>query len=846
MRLAALRIFICTLSALSLSAEDKIYEKMDYGPFLSASFENARGQTTLNGKGSVANKGIAVRHGAREACSLFDTETVRMAGGWTGGWIRLQGVAFDGDHGPNPGPPKGAKIFYETNPGPGWSVDGSFKDNRVLPNGGKGSQYAKVPLGPIPATEAKYRGLFIHGDKVIFNYTVGTASVLEMGEREKVDGEDVMTRTFEVTAGTLDGYVKLADLQGEGVVEAAHGQAVVGSGSKELMKDATTVTVWGVPSSGLTANGKTLSLKLTKVAKGTRFKVTYSKAGRISMDVADLSALTKGGPVRWKETVEVAGILGSVEQEKQLKKLKSAETPDADRIREIEAAPYVVDTLPVPEKNPYNSWIRVGGLDLFSDNRVAFSTWSGDVWIGTGVDASLSKITWKRFATGIFHGLGLCIVNDVVYVLGRDQITVLRDLNGDGEADQYECFNNDVQVTPNFHEFTFDLQCDAHGNFYFLKGGPVNPGGRGWGPLSDHHGAIFKVSPDGSKFEVIGTGIRAPNGMGVGPNGEVSNGDNQGTWVPVDYIHILDKAGDFIEVPDLSHRDPAPTQPGTHLCWIPYDIDNSNGGQTWVTSEKWGSLLGRMLYLSYGKSSLFLVLQERVNGVPQGGVVKFPLRFASGVMRGRFSKVDGQLYVGGLKGWQTNAVKDGTIQRVRFTGKSTTMPDSLHVTDAGITIGFSGPLEATSGANLENYALEQNNYIWSGDYGSPEIKPSAGTSRAAKDQGTEKIAIRSVKLSADRRTVFLEVPGLKPVMQSRIKMNVKAEDGSRVPDEICHTINVVPPADKPGTDYRSLAPRNTKTSGWMIPAVVGVSLASVWLSVRRRFGCCGCGRCSEK
>ena len=104
--------------------------------------------------------------------------------------------------------------------------------------------------------------------------------------------------------------------------------------------------------------------------------------------------------------------------------------------------------------------------------------------------------------------------------------------------------------------------------------------------------------------------------MCVGPNGEISNGDNQGTWVPVDYIHYS-KPGDFIEVPDLAHRTPAPTNYSPHLCWVPYDIDNSNGTQIWVPANqgKWGPFEGRMLYLSYGKSSLFAVLQERVGDV---------------------------------------------------------------------------------------------------------------------------------------------------------------------------------------------------------------------------------------
>ena len=65
------------------------------------------------------------------------------------------------------------------------------------------------------------------------------------------------------------------------------------------------------------------------------------------------------------------------------------------------------------------------------------------------------------------------------------------------------------------------------------------------------------------------------------------------------------------------------------------------------------------------------------------------------------------------------------------------------------------------------------------------------------------MAIQSVKLADDGKSVFLEVEGLVPVMQMRIKMNVKAVDGSRVPDDIAHTINVVP--EKEGEDYRSFA-----------------------------------------
>jgi hypothetical protein len=40
--------------------------------------------------------------------------------------------------------------------------------------------------------------------------------------------------------------------------------------------------------------------------------------------------------------------------------------------------------------------------------------------------------------------------------------------------------------------------------------------------------------------------------------------------------------------------------------------------------------------------------------------------------------------------------------------------------------------------------------------------------------------------------VFLEIPGLQPVMQMRIRFALKSSDGSSVDGEIYNTINRVP------------------------------------------------------
>src|SRR5262249_40559978 len=114
-----------------------------------------------------------------------------------------------------------------------------------------------------------------------------------------------------------------------------------------------------------------------------------------------LAPLTQGGPPRWKEPVVTRGALGTSGGH----------------------GPYVVDTLlePVPTLWKVNTFF--GGFVFFPDGRAAVCTFHGDVWVVSGLDSKLEKITWRRFATGLFQPLGLKVVEGLIYVTGRDQIT---------------------------------------------------------------------------------------------------------------------------------------------------------------------------------------------------------------------------------------------------------------------------------------------------------------------------------------------------------------------------------------------------------------------------------------
>src|SRR5437763_11083596 len=102
-----------------------------------------------------------------------------------------------------------------------------------------------------------------------------------------------------------------------------------------------------------------------------------------------------------------------------------------------DSIPLLIVTLTIPYQNPWNALMFTSGHDFFENGDAAVCTAHGDVWRVSGINEKLEKLVWKRFATGLFQPLGLKIVNDRVYVTGRDQITILHDLNGDGEADFY-------------------------------------------------------------------------------------------------------------------------------------------------------------------------------------------------------------------------------------------------------------------------------------------------------------------------------------------------------------------------------------------------------------------------
>ena len=153
-------------------------------------------------------------------------------------------------------------------------------------------------------------------------------------------------------------------------------------------------------------------------------------------------------------------------------------------------------------------------------------------------------------------------------------------------------------------------------------------------------------------------------------------------------------------------------------------------------------------------------------------------------MRPRFNPVDGQLYVAGLKGWQTNATREGGFDRVRYTGKPVHMPTGLRAKKTGMEIVFTNRLDKAMAEDTDNWSIQIWNYRWSSSYGSETYLPLH-----PKRKGLATLNVTSASLASDEKTVFLKIPDMQTVMQMKIKFRIKAKDGSRMRHEIYNTIH---------------------------------------------------------
>ena len=714
-----------------------------------------------------------------EAFACFDTDMLRWSVAWTGEFlpmVTMAQISYRDFHNKDnliptiAGQPQIATGLY-----PGWTAkEPSFTDPRPPAPNPDGPSW-----GPLPQEIGRWNGVYIDGQDVVLEYTVGNTEIHEKPGSLLADSTDAhgFTRTFQIGESE-----ELLSLTAAEVTDGQNSEVTNNAAFIYHGEDGTSVTALGLigetegVSLGITGSRyatvavdpgdtpKTFTLVLWKGSNGDldEFDELISEAENTS----EMPSFRDGGPPQWEKTVLTQGKIA----------------PDTSA--------YVIDQLTLPIPNPWSRNVRIVDVSFFEDNRAALVTFEGDVWIVDGIDAELNELEWQRYASGLYETQSIEVVNDTVYTFGKEGIVRLHDLNEDGSADFYENFSGLMEQSIETREWASDMVAAPDGSFYVSKFGALDMGPETSSPKSimgfragSHYGgSIVKISPDGRQAEHYATGFRGPY-LGINPEtGVLTASDQQGHYMPSTPILLVDR-GDYYGVPATAHRDPLPdvTQP---LTWIPHSVDRSGTGQVWITSDQMGPLNGNMVHLSYGRPGLFKVLIDSTSDAVQGAVADIPGNYPAPTMKGAINPGDGQLYIAGFSLWGSNSEVVSALSRLRYTGNPSLLPEDFSVRRGGITIRFGVELDDETATNLTNFQVKRWNYQRSEQYGSGHFKPD-GT------PGEELLPDFSTHLSDDKKSIFITVPDIREVMQMEVSYDIETADGTAITDDLWFTVNDV-------------------------------------------------------
>lgn len=677
-------------------------------------------EDNLTSRGLILNLGLG-----HWAC--FDVDLLRVALVWRGDAVSPVSMAQGSYHDPGHKAPEGIHALPEpmgtpwlaTGIRPGWLAgdDPDWTDPRD-----PGPDAREVGRGPLPSGRGTFRALRLVEGGVVLEYEVAGIPVVEWLRAEG----DAVHRTFRVERVPTTMRVAI------GRVAAGLAITVRGRGADDRLT---------IEEDGSSEAERTL--RLTPGPGPVRFRVTLAPEGAGKDTDPGWGEPPAGPPARRWEGEVRTGKIGA-----------------------IRADALVVESVGLPQDNPWRRHVRLADLGFFRDGRAAAVTFDGDVWMVTGLEGGLEAVRWRRYASGLHEPLGLCVRNDTIFVHDRNGIWRLLDTDDNGEADRHERVPTDVSQTAETREFALGLRTLPDGAFVLAKGGQ-----RG-ATLGRHAGMVLRVPADGGSATVLAHGLRQPF-LGVHPGtGAITASDQQGHYVPTTALHAI--AGNpsrhhgFLPLilPRDSHDEPI-VEP---LTWIPHSINASASGQVWATDARMGPFEGALIHLGYYRPELFVVRPFARGAGPGAAVMSLTRELTFPLLAGTEHPRDGDVYVTGFQIWGTVAPDISGLARLRPGGGPSLLPREVVPFNEGILLRFEVALDDRTAGNPANYSVERWDYRRSAAYGSAHY-------RADGSKGQDILPVSGVALSDDRRGVLVAIDGMAPAMQMRIGWALQTPDG---------------------------------------------------------------------
>ncbi|MGI5187824.1 family 16 glycoside hydrolase [Promicromonospora sp. CA-289599] len=442
----------------------------------------------------------------------------------------------------------------------------------------------------------------------------------------------------------------------------------------------------------------------------------------------------------------------------------------------------------------------VAGLDWTDDDRLAVVTsgsvspggWvedpePGEVFLLDNVTGETSKdqVTYEKVATDLFNPMGIAVIGESIYVSERDKLTELTDPDGDGFYDDHRT----VAEWPfggNFHEFAFGLLHDKK-YFYVNLSVAINNGGATTDPQpAENRGTAIKVDRRTGKVSYVAGGLRTPNGMVKGPDGELFVMDNQGAWLPSSKLVHVEQGKFFNHF--TNPAGPYDDQPvSAPALWVPQnEIGNSPSAPVQIEE---GPFEDQLVFGDVTYGGLQRGFLEKVDGEYQGAVFRHSAGLEAGVNRTVVGP-DGALYVGGIGeggNWSEPGKLRYGLQKLAPNGEDAFDMTEMRVTKKGFEVEYTQPLSAETVAKIAEdpnaaFRMDHWRYVPTRSYGGPKIDERP-------------LFVAGAKVSRDRTKVTLTVDGLEPgrVVHLRSPRPFADAEGRELWNtEAWYTLNAIP------------------------------------------------------
>jgi hypothetical protein len=421
--------------------------------------------------------------------------------------------------------------------------------------------------------------------------------------------------------------------------------------------------------------------------------------------------------------------------------------------------------------------LEASGLAVLPDGKLAVGIRRGEVWIienPTAEPATVEKLRYKLFATGLHEILGLAWHEGALYATQRSEVTRLRDTDGDGSADEYLTAAQGWGVSGAYHEYAYGPVFDREGNMHNTLNCSM---GKKWpGAGEEATSTLWRgwsvITPKGSTIaRGFSAGFRSPAGIGLNAEGDIFATDQQGNYMPTNpLMHIRNGAFfghadalEFANHPDSPLKHPGKVPESITVAqamkdfpaysppavWFPYVKmgQSTTGIRCDLTGGKFGPYDKQLFVGEFVLSGVNRVFLEKVGGEYQGACFPFVSGLQSAVLSLNFLP-DGSLVTGeSNRGWNSYGNRPFGLQRLIWNGKTPLEVQKMEALPDGFRFTFTLPVNG-EGVNWQETQAKSYTYLYTSKYGSAEME-------------TEPLKLTHFLLADGGRTLTVECANLR-------------------------------------------------------------------------------------